>query len=191
MIRLVKMLLGWCGACLYSRRRGVMVASKCRVAWHRIRFAPDAQLAIGNGSIVEAAIRFDRPGATVRIGERTYIGASDLICAEAIEIGDDVLVSWGCTIVDHDSHSLAWQQRRRDVTDWFDGKKDWAGVERSEVRIGNKAWIGFNATILKGVRIGEGAVVGAGSVVTHDVPPYTVVAGNPARTVRELEDHER
>ena len=140
---------------------------------------------------MEAGIHFDRPGAAVRIGDRTFIGASALICGEAIDIGDDVLVSWGCAIVDHDSHSLVWQRRRQDVTKWFSGKKDWSHVERAAVRIGDKAWIGFNVIILKGVDIGEGAVVGAGSVVTRDVPPYTVVAGNPARPIRELDAHER
>jgi galactoside O-acetyltransferase len=53
--------------------------------------------------------------------------------------------------------------------------------------IGNKAWLGFDSAILKGVRIGEGAVVGAKSVVTKDVEPWTVVAGNPARVIRTLE----
>jgi len=191
MMRRAKLLLEWCGGVLFKHRHGVMVASKCRVAWHKLRLAQGARLTVGHGSIVEASIRFDRPGAAVCIGERTFIGASTLICAEAIDIGDDVLVSWGCTIVDHDSHSLVWQNRRRDVDNWFAGSKDWASVERSEVRIGNKAWIGFNVIVLKGVSIGEGAIVGAGSVVTRDVPPYTVVAGNPARPIRELEAHER
>ena len=54
------------------------------------------------------------------------------------------------------------------------------------VRIGNKAWIGFNVIILKGVTVGEGAMVAAGSVVRHDVPAYTLVAGNPAVVVRSL-----
>lgn len=191
MMHRTKTLLGWCGSLFFKGRHGVMVASKCRVAWHKIRFARGSTLAIGHGSIVEAAIRFDRPGGAVRIGDRSFIGASVLICAESIDIGDDVLVSWGCTIVDHNSHALAWCDRSRDVGNWFDGRKDWAKVERSAVRIGNKAWIGFNVIILKGVSIGEGAIVGAGSVVTRDVPPYTVVAGNPARPIRELAAHER
>ncbi|MBK8021791.1 MAG: hypothetical protein IPK19_10285 [Chloroflexi bacterium] len=59
------------------------------------------------------------------------------------------------------------------------------------IRICDKAWIGFNAVILKGVTIGEGAIVGAGSVVTKDVPAWTVVAGNPARIIREFTEDER
>lgn len=58
-------------------------------------------------------------------------------------------------------------------------------VKNSAVYIGNDAWIGFNSAILKGVTIGKGAIVGAHSVVTHDVPDYTIVAGNPARKIGE------
>ena len=184
-------LLDWLARLRLSGRAGIAIARRTRVAWRKIRFVEGCALSIGSGSIVESVIRYDRPGAAIRIGERTFIGASTLVCAESIEIGDDVLVSWGCTFVDHNSHALSWHDRSRDVTDWFDGKKDWESVERSAVRIGDKAWIGFNVIVLKGVNIGEGAIVGAGSVVTRDVPPYTVVAGNPARPIRELEAHER
>lgn len=62
----------------------------------------------------------------------------------------------------------------------FLDSKDWSTVKSAPIKICDKAWIGFNAIILKGVTIGEGAVVGAGAVVTHDVPPWTIVAGNPA-----------
>jgi galactoside O-acetyltransferase len=64
-------------------------------------------------------------------------------------------------------------------------------VIRKPVKIEDKVWIGFNSIILKGVTVGEGAIVGAGSVVTKDVPPYTIVAGNPARIIRELTPEER
>jgi len=64
-------------------------------------------------------------------------------------------------------------------------------VATAPVKISNKAWIGVRAIVLKGVTIGEGAVVGAGSIVTSDVPPWTIVAGNPARIIRPLTDEER
>ena len=65
-------------------------------------------------------------------------------------------------------------------------------IRKTAVRLGrpvvieDKVWIGINATILPGVRVGYGAIIGANSVVTKDVPPMTVVAGNPARTIKEL-----
>ncbi|MGC8751800.1 DapH/DapD/GlmU-related protein, partial [Hydrotalea sp.] len=62
--------------------------------------------------------------------------------------------------------------------------KNWEKVKSSPIKIADKAWIGFNVIILKGVTIGEGAIVGAGSVVTKDVPPYAVVAGNPAKIIK-------
>lgn len=88
--------------------------------------------------------------------------------------------------MDHDSHSLDWELRKNDVTDWSLGNKDWTGVSIRPVVIRNQVWIGFGASILKGVTVGDGAVIGANAVVTRDVPPYAVVAGNPARIIRIL-----
>ncbi|MBI5136924.1 MAG: hypothetical protein HZA24_06245 [Nitrospirae bacterium] len=93
--------------------------------------------------------------------------------------------------MDHDSHSLAFNERQHDVADWMAGRKDWTHVNRAPVRIRDRAWIGARSMILKGVEVGQGAVVGGGAVVTRDVPPWTIVAGNPARVIRELTDAER
>lgn len=133
-----------------------------------------------NGSVAA-----DRPSAIVTIGKNTYFGGSRIVVAERVDIGDDVLISWGCTIVDHNSHPLAWAERADDVRKYYSGAKDWSNVGIAPVKIGNKAWIGFNAIILKGVTIGEGAIVASGSVVTKDVAPFTIVGGNPARLIRE------
>jgi len=76
--------------------------------------------------------------------------------------------------------------RRDDVRNWGKGQKNWKHVAHAPVAVKDKAWIGFNVSILKGVTIGEGAVIGACSVVTRDVPAYAVAVGNPARVVRSL-----
>lgn len=191
MIRRIVRVLDWMAERSIVRSPGVAISSDARVAFRKIRLAEGCALTIGAGSIVEAAIAFDRPGAVITIGTRTFVGASTLVSAESLEIGDDVLISWGCTIVDHDSHALAWKARSGDVANWYVGRKDWTAVPRGRVRIGNKAWLGFNVIVLKGVSIGEGAVVGAGSVVTRDIPAHTVAAGNPARVIRELNADER
>lgn len=191
MIGVVRAVLNWLVRLQVAGLPGVTISPRSKVAYRKIRYLKNCELSIGSGSIVEAAIVFDRSDGAIRVGERTFIGASTLVCAERIEIGDDVLISWGCTIVDHNSHALAWKDRAGDVASWYVGKKNWAPVERAPVHIGNKAWVGFNAIILKGVRVGEGAIVGAGSVVTRDVPAFTIVAGNPALPIRELEEHER
>jgi galactoside O-acetyltransferase len=109
-------------------------------------------------------------------------------------------MAWGITVVDNDSHSLDWHERRNDVLqcgidyrhtpDDFTRNKDWNAVAMSPVRIGSRSWVGFGASILKGVTVGEGAVIGSGSVVTRDVPPYTLVAGNPARVIRQLPNYD-
>lgn len=170
---------------------GIEIAHGARVQYYKIKPMEGCRLKIGGNSMIQGALIFDREGANIQIGERTFIGGASIISAEQILVGDDVLISWGCTIVDHNSHALGWNKRSTDVIDWMSGKKDWDYVERQAVTIQSKAWIGFNAIILKGVTIGEGAVVGAGSVVTKDVPPYTIVGGNPARVIREIPPDER
>ena len=144
------------------------------------------RLSVGQDSTVQCRITFDGPNGLVSIGDRTYIGASHIICHSDVRIGTDVIVSWGVTIVDHDSHSVNWEHRRLDVENWRRGVKVWDSVTIRPVVIGDRAWLGFGVSLLKGVTIGEGAVVGACAVVTRNVPPYAVVAGNPARIIRQL-----
>lgn len=152
-------------------------------------------LILGENSIVQGRFVFERETGEITIGSNTFIGGSTFVCINKIEIGNDVLISWGCTIIDNDSHSLEWIHRKDDVKDWKRGVdenqvgkyKNWEHIKSSPIKICDKVWIGFHSIILKGVTIGEGAVVGAGSVVTKDVPPYSIVAGNPARIIKKLE----
>lgn len=162
-----------------------------KVNYRGIRFHPNSTLKIGSGSIVEGSLVSERDGASIIIGDNTFIGSSTIAAAQSIEIGDDVLISWGCNIVDHNSHAIGWSNRSSDVREWYAGRKNWEHVPVRPVKIGNKSWIGLNVIVLKGVEIGEGAVVGAGSVVTRNIPAWTVAAGNPARTLREIPRDER
>jgi galactoside O-acetyltransferase len=167
----------------------VSAGEHSRISWHS-QYAGSAggcRISFGTYSIFEGTFFFDKPGAEISIGDRTFIGSgSKLVAAQKISIGSDVLMSWGCTIVDHNSHAVDFEQRRDDVVKWGRGEKDWTHVKTAEVVIEDKAWIGFNVIILKGVRIGEGAVVAAGSVVTKDVERYTVVGGNPAKFIKKI-----
>jgi galactoside O-acetyltransferase len=142
-------------------------------------------LEVGEESHVGAAVCFDKEGARVRIGRRCYVTGSIFSACE-INIGDDVMISGQCAVFDHDSHAMNFWERADDVRAWRSNQKNWEHVMQAPVNIQSKVWIGYRATILKGVTIGEGAVVGAASVVTRDVPPWTLVAGNPARVIREL-----
>lgn len=163
------------------RLRGtVRIDRSSLIAYRNINAKKGCQVSVGASSKIDARICFDREKGAIAIGDRTVIGSSMLVCADRITIGDDVMIAWGCTIVDHDSHSLFWAQRSQDVTDWLVGKKDWTHVPTAPVVVEDKVWIGFNSIILKGVTIGEGAVVAAGSVVRSNVPRYAIVAGNPA-----------
>ena len=146
---------------------------------------------VGAKSMVECNIYFECDNASVQIGNNTFIGGSSLMCSKKIVIGDDVLIAWGCTILDHNSHAIQFSLRKNDVSKWMEGMKDWIHVDQEEVVVGNKSWIGFNSILLKGIVVGEGAIVGAGSVVTKDVPPWTIVAGNPARIIRQISKNER
>ncbi|MBR1519639.1 MAG: acyltransferase [Bacteroidaceae bacterium] len=152
-------------------------------------------LKIGTNCIVSGTFIFESPQGYVTIGNHSYIGGGIFICRSSINIGNNVTIAWGGTIYDHDSHSLDYMKRRQDIDDElndirsgrnFIANKDWSCVNSKPIKICDDAWIGMNVFILKGVTVGEGAIVGAGSVVTKDVPAWTVVAGNPARVVKTL-----
>lgn len=167
------------------------VARCSRVAFWRIKPFRRNSLSIGRQTIVETKIVFERQGSSVVIGDRTFIGKGTMTVANNIFIGSDVMIAWGTCIADHNSHSINFSNRRNDVIDWLQAKKNWDGIICSPVTICDKSWIGFNSIILKGVTIGEGAIIGAGSVVIKDVPPWTIVAGNPARIIRKILENER
>jgi galactoside O-acetyltransferase len=161
------------------------------VSWPRLL---PGGVSIGSGTKLHLATLSAREpnGCSLSIGSRTHLGGGTLLAAASgIEIGDDVLIAFEVIIMDHNSHSLKFRERRHDVRDWLQGNKDWSTVATAPVKISNKAWVGMRAVVLKGVTIGEGAVVAAGSIVTSDVSPWTIVAGNPARVIRPLTDEER
>ncbi len=110
-----------------------------------------------------------------------------VLAADYVEIGNDVLIGEGCYISDNDGHSLDLDIRKQDVANRRKCLKVWDGIAAVPVIIGDNAWIAPRSIILKGVTIGRGAVIGTGSVVTKNVPPMTLAAGNPARIIRALD----
>ena len=152
-------------------------------------------LSVGNDTILNCGITFESQEGEIVVGNNTFIGGSHLICRTKIEIGDNVFIAWGGTIYDHDSHSLDYRERQKDIEqqllDFRSGKnfienKNWDVVNSKPIKICSNVWIGMNSIILKGVTIGEGAIVAAGSVVSKDVAPWTIVGGNPAKLIKEL-----
>ncbi len=149
------------------------------------------EIIIGKDCMIEAALGTETPYSRLRIGDNVYIGRSTVWCIQEVVIEDDVLISSECLIQDSDNHNLKYSVRKRDCQDWKRSRShDWSVTPTAPIYVRKGAWVGAKAIILKGVTIGEGAVVGAGSVVTRDVQPFTVVAGNPARFIKAIEDDE-
>ena len=191
----------WKHLSLRKLRKWVLVPRSVRLLRKfSVRFMTTPQeriyVRIGERCILNVSITFESADGFVEIGDRTYMGHdTHIISRNRVSIGNDVTMAWGITIYDHNSHSLNWRQRSKVVDhvyrtygtpNCFD-ELDWTDVRSAPIVIHDRAWIGFNVIILKGVTIGEGAVIGAGSVVTRDVEPYTVVGGNPAELLRRLE----
>jgi len=147
-------------------------------------------LRIGQGTCVYAGTMFDIGWrGQVRIGDCVLLNGAMIYCDDTVEIGDHALISWN--VVFMDNYRLPWSpdDRRRELEE-VSGR----APRRLEslttpqpIRIEANVWIGFNTCILPGVTIGEGAIVGARSLVGSDVAPYTVVGGNPAQFIRRLD----
>jgi acetyltransferase-like isoleucine patch superfamily enzyme len=150
------------------------------------------RLIVGQNSLMRGSIVLELDSSEVRIGNNSLVLFGTIIdCVDSIVIEDDVLISYLCVVTDSDGHSTRLSERVEDLQLWRTNRFEFAHAKRAPVRICRGAWIGAHSIVLKGVRIGYGAIVGAGSVVTRDVPDWTLVAGNPARVVRELPESER
>jgi acetyltransferase-like isoleucine patch superfamily enzyme len=123
--------------------------------------------------------------AVVEIGDYCYFTNAVLLCELALRIGSYVVIGWNTTIADSDFHPIAPALRIADAVACSPlGKgRDRPPIPLREVVIEDDVWIGPNATILKGVRIGAGSFIEPGALVTRDVPPRSRVAGNPAAVV--------
>jgi acetyltransferase-like isoleucine patch superfamily enzyme len=171
-----------------NRRALTSCGERCVVQGYVDRRAPGAVMSVGDGCLIEGLLVAERNESRLTIGNGVLVGSATIVdCALAITIEDDVLISYQCIVADADNHSIYPELRQGDLANWKNHRRhDWTHTEMAPVRICRGAWIGARAIVLKGVTIGAGAVVGMGSVVTADVPPRTVVAGNPARVIREL-----
>jgi acetyltransferase-like isoleucine patch superfamily enzyme len=172
-----------------------------------------ANAVLDEGSLVESTFVFSRfrsrlprglrlhPGASayggtvfdvgvegsVEIGHHAMLNSVRLICDTRIEIGDHALLSWDVVLMDSYREPLDPERRHLYREEVSAGRPPSTRGPAAPISIGANVWIGFGSCVLPGVTIGEGSIVGARSVVTADVPPYTIVAGNPARVVRVLE----
>lgn len=150
-----------------------------------IKYPEKSKIEIGNDCLIQGNISTETATAKIIIGNNVFIGRSIIFATTEIIIEDDVLISSDCLIQDSDNHNLSRKIRKKDCADWKErGIQQWEFVNCKPIKICAGSWIGAKSIILKGVTIGEGAIVGAGSVVTKDVAPYTIVAGNPAKFIK-------
>ncbi len=117
-------------------------------------------------------------GAIIRIGDHVGMSGATIYARNKIEIGDYTQIGGNVKILDNDFHPLDAEARRDDI------KKE---IRSAPVSIGKDCFIGVNAIILKGTVLGDGCVVGAGAVVSGSFPAGSVIAGNPAKVIRNLE----
>ena len=165
---------------------------KRRPWWYNLRHpnAPKSTIEIGThfkcnnkltsnsiGIIQPTVFNVTIPGSSIRIGDNVGISGSTLNASTSITIGNNVLIGSGCLITDTDSHPLNWQERKEQQND---------KTACAPIVIEDDVFIGARSIVLKGVTIGKGAVIGAGSVVSRDVPDFSVVCGNPAKVVKTL-----
>lgn len=150
-------------------------------------------ISIGKNTHIRGELFVFPHGGQIKIGDYCYLGENSYIwSAKMIKIGDRVLISHNVNIYDSDTHPINPKQRHAQFEAIIiEGHPKNIDLKEEQINIEDDVWIGTNSIILKGVTIGKGAIVGAGSVVTKDVPPYTIVAGNPAKSIREIPLNER
>lgn len=153
-----------------------------RESFARFRSTREPGLVIGDRVRVHTWTSFNvEPDGLVEIGDDCVLVGAIFMCAQHIRLGRGVVVSYNVTIADSDFHPIDPDARMRDaIANAPDGDpRTRPPIATRPVTIGDGAWIGIGAIVLKGVTIGAGARVGAGAVVTFDVPAGADVAGNP------------
>jgi acetyltransferase-like isoleucine patch superfamily enzyme len=169
---------------------GARLSAKARIR----NIAGDSnRILIGNDSIVQGELLVFAQGGSIRLGEWCYVGEQTRIwSAAAISIGNRVLIGHGANIFDNLTHPIRAAERHAQFRQIAkSGHPRDISLGERPVKIEDDAWIGAGAFVLRGVTVGTGAIVAAGAVVTKDIPPYSLAAGNPATVVRELRAEER
>ncbi len=143
----------------------------------------EGRLTVGAGTLLEPGvwITADAP-ARIHIGAGSFLNLNVMVAAqELVEIGDHCMLANGCFVSDA---SHRFDDPQRPIT--------WQGFDtKGPTRIGDNVWCGANVVVTSGVTVGERCVIGAGSVVTHDLEPFSIAAGAPARVIRHVEYPER
>ena len=175
----------YCLLCGIRFKQGLKIYGWPIIVRHR-----SAQISLGQGVILNSSPKVNLagvlrrvtlvamyPGSEISIGDFAGLSGAVIFAAKSVHIGHHVHIGVNTVIYDTDFHPLDYLARR---------ENDPAGIAVSAVVIEDDVWIGGNCIILKGVHIAKRAVIGAGSVVSCDIPENTVWAGNPARFIKKI-----
>ena len=185
----------WCWRSGLRYKTGWQIKGKAKLikkSWFNktMLHSPNGKLIIGEGfkcnnretsnsiGLIQPCIfNIGETGSVLIIGDNVGISGSTICASKSVKIGNNVLIGSGCLITDTDAHPINWRDRR---------SGELSTILRAPVVIGDDVFIGARSIILKGVTIGSRSVIGAGSVVCKDVPADCIVAGNPAKVIKEL-----
>lgn len=148
-----------------------------------------SKISIGCDTHIRGQLLIFKYGGSIVIGNNCYVGdGSRIWSGDSVVIGNNVLISHNVGIVDTNAHEVDHIERSTRYRELIKNGpwEEKGSIETKPIIIEDDAWISFDAIILKGVRIGNGAIVAAGAVVTKDVPDWTLVAGNPAEIKKRL-----
>lgn len=140
----------------------------------KLLLSEGGRLILGERNVLDAGYNFESKKGVITIGDRNFINKNvKIACFQSITIGSDCLIADSVQLYDHDHRIDDPERLIREQ-----------GYEVSPVRVGNNVWIGARSIILKGVTIGDGTVIAAGSVVTRDIPAGVIAGGVPAKVIK-------
>jgi acetyltransferase-like isoleucine patch superfamily enzyme len=146
-----------------------------------------ANIIVGSNSHIYGTLTTLNFSGKISIGSNSSVGdLSRIVSSKSILIGNRVMIAHNVNILDNNSHPIDAGLRHDDFIANYNHNPKAFDLKGATISIEDDVWIGFNTIVLKGVRIGRGAIIGAGSVVTKDVEPWTINVGNPLRCVEKL-----
>lgn len=177
------------GAPIRSREASIHATARLYpTASIQLQGLPGDRIRVGANSHIRGELLVFGHGGQINIGEYCYVGEQSRIwSAEQIDIGDRVLISHCVTIMDNLTHPIDPELRHRQFREIVtSGHPTVIDLGEEPVVLENDVLVGCHCVLLQGIRVGRGAVIGAGSVVTSDIPPMVIAAGNPARVIRSI-----
>lgn len=147
-----------------------------------------SKIIIGSNSYISGKLIVYPYGGFIKIGDFCSLSEnSRIVSGKKIVIGNRVMIAHNVNILDNISHPIDAIERHQDFIEHYTKGMQFHDLKSREIIIEDDVWIGFNSTIMKGVTIGRGAIIGANSIVTHDVEAWTVNVGYPLKVIRKLE----